>query len=186
MIGSNWKGTSYMRALALKIKDANTEKQRHQRAKFIIANNFLKTMTPFIRFGYKGYAKTQSEYNAAMSYIMKNAMTGSKDTLAIDYDKVLLTRGSLTTAVNPTASITGNKVMYTWTDNSGTGDAQATDRAMLLVYNKKKGDALAVYLGFRSEDGRSVANSACLKNDAESGGGGESGSEPGGGENPLG
>lgn len=212
VIGSNWKGTSYMRALALKIKDANTEKQRHQRAKFIIANNFLKTMTPFIRFGYKGYAKTQSEYNAAMSYIMKNAMTGSKDTLAIDYDKVLLTRGNLTTAVNPTASITGNKVMYTWTDNSGTGDAQATDRAMLLVYNKKKGeamydidaaarsagkaqldlpaawsgDALAVYLGFRSEDGRSVANSACLKNDAESGGGGESGSEPGGGENPLG
>ena len=217
VVGSNWKGTSYMRALALKVKDANTEKQRYQRNKFIITHSFLKTMTPFIRFGYRGYAKRQSEYNAATSYVMKHAMADTKGTPVIDYDKVLLTRGTLTTAANPAAVIAESKASYTWTDNSGTGDAQATDRAMLLVYNKKKneavydvdaaarsagkaqldlpaawsGDALAVYIGFRSEDDRSVANSACLKNDAfstgsEEQGGGQPGSESGGGENPLG
>ena len=63
---------------------------------------------------------------------------------------------------------------------------RSAGKAQLDLPAAWSGDALAVYLGFRSEDGRSVANSTCLKNDAESGGGGESGSEPGGGENPLG
>lgn len=93
------------------------------------------------------------------------------------------------------------------------GDALKTDWAMLLVYNKDKGqavydtatamrsaakaelelpaswgeDALTAYLGFCSEDGKNVSNSVCVQNGESSGGSGGGGSVDGGIEdNPLG
>ena len=195
VVGSTWKSVHYMRALAVSVNNPNTEKQQSQRNKFSTALNFLKTMTPFVRIGYKNYTKDQSAFNAAMSYILKNATTGDRANTAIDYDKALVARGSLATAENATVTVESGKASYTWTDNSGAGDAQATDSAMLLAYNKNKkeamydigsatrsetkaelelptnwsDDALAVYLSFYSTDSRNVANSICLKNDAFSG-----------------
>ena len=213
VIGSNWKSVHYMRALAVNISNPNTEKQQRQRNKFSTALQFLKTFTPFIRTGYHGYAQKQSEFNAAMAYVMKYAMT---DDATIDYNKTLVARGSLATAMDATANVENGKVSYTWKDNSGTGDAKTTDRAMLLAYNKDKqeaiydmdaatrsdakaeltlpanwdGNAMALYLSFYSEDGKSVANSVCLKNDDSNNenpdhgsGGGSDGDEN---ENPLG
>lgn len=77
------------------------------------------------------------------------------------------------------------KVAYIWTGNSGEGNAEATDLVLLIVFNKThwmavydtsvalrsekqavlqllgdwKDDVLAIYLGFRCEDGQTVANS---------------------------
>lgn len=189
VVGSTWKSVHYMRALAVSVNNPNTEKQQSQRNKFSTALNFLKTMTPFVRIGYKNYTKDQSAFNAAMSYILKNATTGDGANAAIDYNKALVARGSLATAVNATVTVESGKASYTWTDNSGAGDARATDSAMLLAYNKNKkeavykvdsatrsetkaelalptnwsDDALAVYLSFYSTDSRNVANSICLK-----------------------
>ena len=72
VVGSTWKSVHYMRALAVSVNNPNTEKQQSQRNKFSTALNFLKTMTPFVRIGYKNYTKDQSAFNAAMSYILKN------------------------------------------------------------------------------------------------------------------
>ena len=188
VIGSSWKSVNYMRAMAISISNPKTEKQQLQRGKFLKAISFLKTITPFVRIGYKGYEWKQSAFNAAMSYVMKNAMASNG---TVDYSKVLVTHGSLTAAMNATVNVEGDKVSYTWQDNSGTGDAKTMDTAMLLVYNKDKreaiydmnaatrsdtkaeltlpsnwsGNALAVYLSFCNEDSKSVANSVCLKND---------------------
>lgn len=71
VVGSTWKSVHYMRALAVSVNNPNTEKQQSQRNKFSTALNFLKTMTPFVRIGYKNYTKDQSAFNAAMSYILK-------------------------------------------------------------------------------------------------------------------
>jgi hypothetical protein len=205
VVGSTWKSTHYMRALAVSTNDAKTEKQLCQRHKFSMAVDFLRSITPFVRIGYQSYAKDQSAFNAAMSYLLKNAINGCGANTSIDYNKALVARGNLTTAMDATATVEGNKVSYAWVDNSGTGDAKTTDNAMLLAYNKNKkeavyttnsatrseakaelalpanwsDDALAIYLSFCSTDSRSVANSICLKNDAFSGGSGED--NPGGG-----
>ena len=217
VVGSNWKTVNYMRALAMNVRNPRTEKQQCQRGKFSMAINFLTAITPFVRVGYKSYATDQSAFNAAMSYIMKNAITGCGETLALDYNKALVAHGNLTSAVDATVAVESNKASYKWTDNSGTGDAKVKDAAMLLVYNNDKGEAvynmngatrtngkaeltlpaswsgnaLAIYLSFCSEDGKSVANSVCLKNDASSGDSGST--NPGGdgsdgdeNENPLG
>lgn len=217
VIGSNWKSVHYMRALATNVSNPRTEKQQCQRGKFSTAISFLTTITPFVRVGYKSYATDQSAFNAAMSYIMKNAITGCGETLALDYNKVLVAHGNLTTVVDATVTVEGNKASYKWADNSGTGDAKTKDAAMLLVYNKDKKEAiynmdaatrtdvkaelslpvswsdnaLAVYLSFCSEDGKSVTNSICLKNDASNGDSGNTNPDGGGSdgdenENPLG
>jgi hypothetical protein len=46
----------------------------------------------------------------------------------------MVSRGDLPNATAPAATVTGTTVHYTWTDNSGSGTAAATDQAVLVVY----------------------------------------------------
>ena len=152
-----------------------------------MALNFLRTITPFLRIGYREFAERQTAFNAAMSYVMKNALADSEQGLEIDYNKVLVSHGSLTQASDTTVSTEGSKALFTWKDNSGQGNAMSTDAAMLLVYNQEKAlavydtsaamrsdgnaelelpkdwknDTLIAYLGFCSTNDKSVANSIC-------------------------
>ena len=192
VVGSTWKSINYMRALAVSVHNPNTAKQQCQRGKFKTVMQFCKTITPFLRVGFQEYEHGQSAVNAASSYLLRNAVEGCGDEAALDFDKVRVSQGSLTVAADAGAEVAGNMVTFTWTDNSGTGDAQEADAAMVLAYNKDRqeaaynlaaatradgtaelalptswsGDAMAVYLGFCSEDGQHVSNSLCLKNDA--------------------
>lgn len=175
VVGSNWKTVHYMRALAVSVNNPRTDKQQHQRTKFGMTVTFLKAINPYIRIGYKDYTRRQSSFNAAMSYIIRNAVKGEGLNLSIDYAKVLVSRGSLMPAFNAKSTVAGNKVTFTWTDNSGMGDARGTDVAM----------PLAIYLGFADENGERVANSICLS-DTPSSGSGNTGDGGDDNENPLG
>ncbi len=188
LVGCTWKGVPYMRTRPSHMTNPRTEKQQGQRSKFQVALNFLKTITPFLRIGYREFAERQTAFNAAMSYVMKNALTDSEQGLVIDPNKVLVSHGSLTQAFNAAVTAEEDKVLFTWLDNSGQGNAMATDAAMLLVYNREKNlavydaaaatrmdinaelqlpkdwksDTLIAYLGFCSTTDESVANSVCL------------------------
>ena len=131
-------------------------------AHFYVSVNFLSDSNN-IQIGFSGYEQNKSAYNAAVSYLMCHAFTGSGEGAGLDFGKVRVSRGSLTPAAG--ASV-----------------------ALLLVYNKKRGDAvyslsgtarsdceaslplprgweadeLVVFLSFRSSDGRRVSNSICL------------------------
>ena len=192
VVGGSWKSINYMRALATSISNPNTAKQKNQRSKFAMSINFLHSLVPYVRVGYRPYAINKSAYNAAMSYMLQNAFNGFDDELVFDYQRVMVSRGHLMMVGNATVSLNGDVLTFTWADNSGSGDAQATDVAMPLVYNKERrlavystngatrrdasvqltmpsewnGEALAVYLGFRNEKGDSCADSICLRNDA--------------------
>lgn len=48
VIGSSWKGISYMRGRAQNVKNPQTEKQIEQRSKFALTLDFLKPITPFV------------------------------------------------------------------------------------------------------------------------------------------
>ena len=194
VVGSTWKSINYMRALAVNVHDPKSEKQLCQREKFKAVVNFTKTMTPFLRVGFQGQEDRQSAINAATSYLLLHAVEGNAQGATLDFDKVRVSQGSLTAAADASVEVAGSKATFTWTDNSGTGDAQATDTAMLLAYNKDRqeaayslaaatradgtaelslpadwdGEALAIYLAFCSGDGQHVSNSLCLQNDAAS------------------
>ena len=188
VVGSSWKGISYMRGRAQSVRNPRTEGQMEQRSKFALALTFLKPITAYVRTGYKTYANKQTAFNAAMSYIVKNAVSGAFPNYALDYSHALVSRGNLTQPLNANAAISAGKATITWTDNSGQGDAQATDVAMPLAFNPDKGetvfstaaatraeqsaeltfpadwngDTVELYIGFASADGINVANSIYL------------------------
>jgi hypothetical protein len=189
VVGASWKGISYMRSLPQHVKTPRTEGQVSQRSKFALTLNFLKPITGFLRTGWKLYAHRQSPFNAAMSYTLANAITGTYPDYAIDPSRVLVSRGSLAPAAGASATPAGGgTVTFAWEDNSGVGSAKQTDKALIAVINPAKSEAVfdtagaermtvmqdiitpadwvgedvETYMGFISEDGKEVANSVYL------------------------
>ena len=188
VIGSSWKGITYMRAIAPNVKDARTAKQLAQREKFVLTLGFLRSLQSFVRVGFKMYATRQTAFNAAMSYTLKNCIKGVSPNFSIDYAKVMVSRGSLVLPLNIHRLNNDGEIAISWSDNSGVGNALDTDFAMPLAYNTDKhevvydmvsacrgdegvslnypsnwsGDTVHVYLGFVSENGSLVSDSVYL------------------------
>lgn len=190
VVGGSWKGIDYMRSKPNKVNDPKTEAQLAQRKKFAIVNAFLKKIKPVIKAGFKDKINRMTAFNSAMSYNLKNAVSGIYPNLQIDYPAVMVARGDLIPGQNATAeSATANQVTISWTDNSGVGSAKADDLALLLVYNSDKdraiyipgngperqeesyaltlpdtygGDTVEAWLAFVSADGSEASDSSYL------------------------
>lgn len=189
VIGGSWKGIDYMRSIAASVANPRTAAQVQQRTKFTTAIGFLQSMTSFLRVGFKNYAIKMTAFNAAMAYTLKNAVYGEDPEYFIVYSDALVSRGTLTGALNGAAASTvPGQVNVTWTDNSGEGTAQASDLALVVIYNGTKdqavtviggntrvsgsqsvtipaafaGDELQVYLAFQTENQSDVSNSVYL------------------------
>ncbi|WP_288955735.1 DUF6266 family protein [uncultured Polaribacter sp.] len=189
VIGGNWKGIDYLRIKPSSVKNPRTEGQVNQRNKFTITLEYLQATKDFIKIGYRAFATKKTEFNAAMSYILNNAVGGIAPNFTIDYSLALLSRGSLSGVLNGTTDLTtAGQVTFEWDDNSTEGNANVTDKAMVLVYNPSKkesisildgadrtvgsqlvtipgtyaGDTIELFMAFVSEDGKTVSNSIYL------------------------
>lgn len=189
VIGANWKGIDYLRIKPSSVANPRTPGQVDQRSKFSTVLRFLQPMTDFLRVTFRQYASGMTQFNAAMSYNLNNAITGVYPAFTIDFPNALVSRGNLTTPANATAtSTTAAEFNLAWLDNSGTGSAMATDKALIVAINTLRGEAvfttsgpgrstgnavinlpaeysgesLETYLGFISEDGSKVSNSVYL------------------------
>lgn len=132
--GGIWKTIPYLRSLPGKRKRTSTVDQIDQQLKFALVMGFVQTMVDVLQLTFKKYANKMSEVNAAFSYNYHNAITGTTPDYVIDYPNALVSRGELPNATAPTATVTGTTLHYTWTDNSGSGSALATDEAVLVAY----------------------------------------------------
>ncbi len=186
VIGGNWKGIDYMRVKPASVANPRTAGQVDQRSRFAIIMQFLQPMREFIKVGFKNYAIKMTEFNSAMSYNVKNAIIGEYPDFMIDFDAALISRGSLTAALNPDVnSSTPGSISFNWSDNSDYENASENDKAMLLVLNQAKnealfitdgssrnsgihsftvpnhysGDSVHAFIAFISEDGKRVSNS---------------------------
>ena len=188
VVGASWKGIDYIRSLPASVKNPRTEGQVTQRTKFTVALEFLRPIIAYLNVGFKPYASKQSPYNAAMSYNVSNAVTGTFPDFEMDYPNALVSKGSLLGAEDASATTDAGSISFAWTDNSEVSNALSTDKAMPLAFNISKGQAVfktngaersteadtltipanwsgddvEVYLGFVSNDGLLVASSAYL------------------------
>jgi hypothetical protein len=143
-----------------------------------------------LRVGYKLFTAKQTAFNAAMSQILSNAIVGDNENAVIDFASVLVSKGTLNTAIGASASYSAGEITFSWIDNSNTTLANATDRALIVVYNEAKGEAVYdiagaerltlsqtiqlpeewlgdtvhMYLGFITSDGKNVSNSVYVGN----------------------
>ena len=189
VIGGSWKGIDYIRIKPSSVANPRTEGQVNQRNKFTVTLEYLQPNKEFLKVGYKSFATKKTEFNAAMSYVLNNAVGGTAPNFTVDYTNALLSRGSLSGALNATTDLaTASQVSFAWDDNSAEGNANTTDKAMVLVYNPSKkesmyildgairtagsqtvnipgtyaGDTVELFIAFVSADGIQVSNSLYL------------------------
>jgi hypothetical protein len=189
VVGAKWRDIHYIRSLPKKSNNPRTKGQVRQRSKFSVTMEFLKTITPYIRIGYKEYSTgRQTAFNAATSYNIKNATTENNDNIELDFTKVLVTRGSLITAPHIESEIVDGQLQICW-DATLKENARSNDLVMLLAYNPTKkeaiynictaqrshstaqmqlpsdwnGDKIHTYISFRSADGELVSDSVCFE-----------------------
>ena len=141
-----------------------------------------------VAVGYRHYAHKQTGANAAMSYILKNCVVPIEGGYAIDYEKVLLSRGTLIGIEVTDVRLERQMVIIDWVDNTGTDNASRDDYIMSLAYNVDKGESIyrvdsplrhtqilgmtypnnwvgdnvVVYLGLASKDGKLISDSQYL------------------------
>ena len=152
IVGARWKGIDYIRAKPQSVANPRTQLQVNQRTKFALVLRFLQPNLNFIKIGYKNFSVKKSQFNSAMSYILNNAIVGDYPNYLIDYTAALLSRGNLATALNPSFSLNPGEVKFIWEDNSAVGNALATDKVMVLVYNTLKGESVYITEGATRAD----------------------------------
>jgi len=192
IIGGSWKGIDYIRIKPSSVANPRTVGQVNQRNKFTATLEFLQPNKEFINVGYKSLAIKKTAFNAAMSEILGNAITGTAPNFTVDYPNVLVSKGSLKGILNPSFdSATSGQVTLNWSDNSSEINANNDDRLMTLIYNPDKkesvvkligssrsiaaqmiaipsnfsGDTIHVYTAFISADGKSISNSSYVGSD---------------------
>ena len=185
VVGGTWKGKSYMRSKPNKRSSVPSEKQLEQQIKFKMIVLFFQTMSGLLNLTFMSFASKVTGYNSAVSYGLKNAVSGTFPAFDIDYPQVLVARGDLPNASAPVATVGGGgMVEFKWANNAGVGRAKATDKAILVVYcpfvkqtiyttgaamrsalgtkldvTPFVGQAVETYISFVSENDKSVATS---------------------------
>ena len=97
--GAKWKGINYVRVIPGSVANPRTDKQLAQRQKWSVTMHFLNPLSEFLKTGFKEFAVKMTGINAAMSYNIKNALSGTYPNIAIDYPNALVSRGNLAGAL---------------------------------------------------------------------------------------
>lgn len=188
VVGANWRGKDVMRSLPKKSSRMATEDQLIQRQKFGLVTRFLAPVASLTRAWYGQPAGYKSRRNLAVSYHIKEAVTGTYPDFTINYQKVIITKGELAGIEDATAvPAAGAMLNIGWADNSEQANAKPTDKLVAVVYNQTKGifadqqtavrselafgmalpanwtgDEVHCWLSFASADGKMQANSVYM------------------------
>lgn len=147
VVGFSWKGRSVMRAIAQKVSNPKTDKQRTQRQRFQLVGKLVKGMSDAISMGFHPIQGNLTAQNVAMRYNLANAIAGTYPTQTIDYTKVMISRGTLVNGANLKGTSADGMISITWTDNSNIDNALTDDMVAVGVYNTTKSEGLSYATG---------------------------------------
>jgi hypothetical protein len=184
VIGGKWKGIDYMRHKGPSTRKNNSPGQLVQQLKFALATDLVSYMSDLFKITYKSYEQQMTARNKAVSGIVTDAITGTYPDFAIDYSKVLISRGKLQTESNPSATVTTGILTWQWKYNGRQTGANGKDRSIVVawcpffnhclyvVYGPNResntatldvvpfmGQTIHTWLSFITEDGSRISNS---------------------------
>lgn len=138
VVGGSWKGIAYLRQLPASVANPQTALQTAQRTKLSNCVAFAKEiLTTIIKPLNDRFASGESGYN---SFVSRNIslFAGAVPSPAGDLS---ISEGSLlnVTLAQLQATDGSDEVSCNYQDNSGTGNAQATDEAYIVIYNETQG-----------------------------------------------
>jgi hypothetical protein len=186
VVGSTWKGKSVMRSRPpAKRTSPPSAAQLAVQAKFTLMTKFLRPLTGLFTQTYKNLASGMTSFNKAFSDNIQIAITGVYPALAVDYTKVIISKGNLPNGDSPAAaSAVAGQLVFTWKDNSGTEKALISDTLFVAAYSADlnrwlvvqkaatrnaatytmdatafSGKPVQTYIGFTSADGKIISTS---------------------------
>jgi hypothetical protein len=125
-----------MRSKPIQVANPKTLKQRTQRMKFSMIVALAQIMLNFIRLGFKTASNAMSEFNSFVKANISTALSGSYPDFTINFPALIVSSGTLTGIIDAAATaIALNKITVSWFDNTGQGDALATDKVLILCIN---------------------------------------------------
>lgn len=124
------------------VANPNTLLQQKQRHSFTLMVKLGSAILGAINVGYKKIAERGRVIGTFISQNINN-VTGVWPNVTVDYTKIIVAKGALALPYNPSASVNGNQVDISWTDNSGEGEAYPDDSVAVVLYNKDR--ELAIY-----------------------------------------
>lgn len=114
-IFSTWKGINTLRTLPLSVGNPKSAAQKLQRMKLALAVMLYRYFPGIIKIGYSSQAIKQSEYNAFISDMIRNAFIGSTvETVAIEPLNVKIAKGTMAPTPISTASYENHDFTMTW------------------------------------------------------------------------
>lgn len=184
VVGSSWKGIATMKSKPLSVANPNTAAQITQRGKMASAVAFAKQiLTAIIKPLNDRFASGMSGYNL---FVKRNIdlFLGFAIDPTIDF---ILSSGNVTAVEDLEAEgdVSANNVVVEWNDNTGDGNALASDVAYAIIHDpdtgivtynsgasrtaetmiiplpegSEAGDLLNCWLSFRRADGTQVSDS---------------------------
>lgn len=143
LVGSNWKGTSVLRARPAQVRNPNTEKQQTQRLKFKLMSRFLREVQPFIDVGFANQATGKSTHNAAMSANMVDGFSGSFPDIVVSYPDLRLSAGPIRNVNDLSLSNSESGIIsLEWVNNGGRPRSNNNDLSFAVVYNPALEEAI--------------------------------------------
>jgi len=158
VIGYNWRGQEMIRAVPKKGKKEPSELQVMQRAKFALVVIFLTPLRDFLERYYLRSGGLRTRFNNATGHSIRYAVsTDGSGNFVLEYAKILISSGQLRAAENVTVTpVAGTKLEFSWTDNSGQGNASERDQFCVVGYLPE----LNAFEIFEKVAGRADANVA--------------------------
>ncbi len=184
-IGHYTNGQNVLTALPHPSSEPPTAAQLAQQARFGLVTAFLSYIGDLVKAGFQMETKkNQSPMNVAVSYNLKNAVTGVAPDVTIDYPKLAYSMGKVDVPTNAAVeSAAGAHLVFTWTAAVLSGFGHEADKATILVYNPDKdrfvslaaaalrsaltynlqlpldfaGDEVHTYMSFVSADGKGAS-----------------------------
>lgn len=188
VVFQTWKGRNVIRSRPLTVANPKTDPQVFQRQKLAAGVEVYRSAAAGVKVGYVEQSAKITAYNAFMSEILKNAISGTKDNVVVNYKDILMAKGTIAPTNNLVLTINAGtgQVSATW-DEAPLGPGQSsTDTIVAIIYNATKDswevrqppaarsaetvtlmlqnpvdspDKLHVWFFFKSQDGRRVCDS---------------------------
>ncbi|MCD0489982.1 DUF6266 family protein [Pedobacter sp. MC2016-14] len=148
------KGRHYVRGEKEKTTKPPTLKQLAHRTVMAITGKFTSDIQDILDVGFAhvAHGTVSSAYNEGQKHAIHNIVAGQYPNQYIDYSKVLVTKGDLLPAINPSVSVVEDQFIFSWDKISSS--ATDTDHVMLLLWNAELKDAIFELCGAKRSTGR--------------------------------
>jgi hypothetical protein len=123
-----------------------------------VVSPFLKPLKEFIRIGFKNTPKPQDwTFSSMASSVNKpGAVKGKYPNLEMNYEKVIVSLGSIPSPKDPVVSIVDQGLEFKWEPDIEAEGADTSDQIMVLAYFPATNKALFMTSGARRTEGLQV------------------------------